>query len=333
MLVGPQTSGRRAERWKGLEIVCPALVTMSHSPLMGYTEPAGEARRRVDAAFETARGFIARFDPDLVVLFGPDHYNGFFYDMMPPFCVGAAAESIGDYDTPAGDLSVDHEAAVALTQAALDAGVDVALSERMYVDHGFAQPLQLLFGGLDHVPVVPVFINCVAEPLGPPRRSRLLGEALGGAVASAGRRVVFLGSGGLSHDPPVPTLAGATPEVTEQLIGAGRSLTPEQRAARQMRVIQAGRDYAAGVSTIQPLNPEWDRHVLAVLAAADFETVDGWSTDWFTEQAGHSAHEARTSIAAYAALAATGPYTVASSFYEPIPDWIAGFAVTTAQPA
>ena len=88
------------------------------------------------------------------MLFGPDHYNGFFYDMMPPFCVGAAAESIGDYDTPAGDLSVDHEAAVALTQAALDAGV-VALSERMYVDHGFAQPLQLLFGGLDHVPVVP----------------------------------------------------------------------------------------------------------------------------------------------------------------------------------
>jgi 2,3-dihydroxyphenylpropionate 1,2-dioxygenase len=306
---------------------------MSHSPLMGYTEPAGEARRRVDAAFETARGFIADFDPDLVVLFGPDHYNGFFYDMMPSFCVGAAAESIGDYDTPAGGLSVDHEAAVVLAQAALDAGVDVALSERMYVDHGFAQPLQLLFGGLDHVPVVPVFINCVAQPLGPPRRSRLLGEVLGRAVATAGWRVLFLGSGGLSHDPPVPTLAAATPEVTEQLMGAGRRVTPEQRAGRQMRVVQAGRDYAAGVSTIQPLNPGWDRHVLAVLAAADFEAVNGWSTDWFTEQGGHSGHEARTSIAAYAALAATGPYTVTSSFYEPLADWIAGFAVTTAQPA
>lgn len=313
--------------------MCPALVTMSHSPLMGYTEPAGEARKRVDAAFEAARGFIADFDPHLVVLFGPDHYNGFFYDMMPPFCIGAAAESIGDYDTPAGDLSVDHEAAVVLAHAALEAGMDVALSERMFVDHGFAQPLQLLFGGLDHVPVVPVFINCVAEPLGPPRRSRLLGEVLGRAVATTGWRVLFLGSGGLSHDPPVPTLAAATPEVTEQLIGAGRRVTPEQRAARQMRVIQAGRDYAAGVSTIQPLNPDWDRHVLAVLAAADFEAVDGWCTDWFTEQGGHSGHEARTSIAAYAALAATGPYTVTSSFYEPIPDWIAGFAVTTAQPA
>ena len=65
----------------------------------------------------------------------------------------------------------------------------------------------------------------------------------------------------------------------------------------------------------------------------DLEQIDAWSTDWFTEQAGHSAHETRTSIAAYAALAAAGPYRVTASFYEPIPAWIAGFAVTTARPA
>ena len=73
-----------------------ALVTMSHSPLMGFTEPAPQARKRVDTALDGARAFIADFDPELVVLFGPDHYNGFFYDMMPSFCIGAAAESIGD---------------------------------------------------------------------------------------------------------------------------------------------------------------------------------------------------------------------------------------------
>ena len=55
-----------------------------------------------------------------------------------------------------------------------------------------------------------------------------------------------------------------------------------------MRVIQAGRDYAAGVSTMQPLNPEWDRNLLAVLASGDLEQIDAWTTDWFTEQAGHS---------------------------------------------
>src|SRR6204780_4474271 len=282
-----------------------ALVTMSHSPLMGFTEPPGQARERVEIAFDGARAFIADFAPDLVVIFGPDHYNGFFYDMMPSFCIGGAAESIGDYDTPAGPLPVDHDAALALVCAVLEAEIDVTLSERMYDDHGFAQPLQVLLGGIDTVPVVPVFINCVAVPLGPARRARLLGHAIGKAAAELGSRVLFIGSGGLSHDPPVPTLEGAAPEVAAQLISAGRHLSPEQRPGRQLRVIQAGRDYAAGVATMQPLNPEWDKDLLAVLASGDLERVDSWSTDWFTEQAGHSAHETRTSVAAYAALAAT----------------------------
>jgi 2,3-dihydroxyphenylpropionate 1,2-dioxygenase len=310
-----------------------ALVTMSHSPLMEFTEPGEGVRERVEAAFADARAFISGFAPELVVVFGPDHYNGFFYDMMPSFCIGAAAESIGDYDTPSGPLPVDHDAARALVRAVLDAEVDVTMSERMYVDHGFAQPLQVLLGGLDAVPVVPVFINCVAVPLGPARRARLLGHAIGTAAAALDRRVLFLGSGGLSHDPPVPALEGAAPEVAAQLISEGRNLSPQQRAARQMRVIQAGRDYVAGVSTMQPLNPDWDRNLLAVFASGDLEQIDAWSTDWFTEQAGRSAHETRTSIAAYAALAATGPYRVTTSFYEPIPAWIAGFAVTTARPA
>ncbi len=307
-----------------------ALVTLSHSPLMGYTDPATDTRKRVAAAFDGARNFISEFAPELVVLFGPDHYNGFFYDMMPPFCIGAAAMSIGDYDTPAGALSVDRDAALALVRAALAADVDVALSERMYVDHGFAQPLQLLFGGLDKVPVVPVFINCVAEPLGSARRARLLGDAVGSATKALDRRVLFLGSGGLSHDPPVPVLEGAPPDVAARLISEGRTLTPEQRAERQMRTIQAGLDYAAGKPSIQPLNPEWDRHVLDVLASGDVSAIDSWTTEWFIEKAGHSSHEVRTSIAAYAALASTGPYQMTSCFYEAIPEWIAGFAITTA---
>lgn len=309
-----------------------ALVTMSHSPLMGFTTPAADTRRRVDEALEGARRFIAAFEPELVVMFGPDHYNGFLYDMMPAFCIGAAAESIGDYDTSAGTLPVDHDAAMRCARAALEGEIDVAFSERMYVDHGFTQPLELLLGGIDRVPVVPIFINCVAVPLGPARRARLLGSAVGMAMATLRRRVLFLGSGGLSHDPPMPTLEGAAPEVSAQLISEGRDLSPAQRAARQTRVIQAGRDYATGDSTMQPLNPEWDRNLLAVLASGELERVDSWSTDWFTKRAGNSSHETRTLIAAYAALASYGPYEVTASFYEPIPEWIAGFAVTTALP-
>jgi 2,3-dihydroxyphenylpropionate 1,2-dioxygenase len=45
-----------------------------------------------------------------------------------------------------------------------------------------------------------------------------------------------------------------------------------------------------------------------------------------------SAPEVRTWIAAYAALAAHGPYQVVSTYYRAIPEWFAGFATTTAVP-
>jgi 2,3-dihydroxyphenylpropionate 1,2-dioxygenase len=309
-----------------------AVCTVSHSPLMARNEPAPGVRDRVEAAFGQARAFIRDFAPEVVVVLAPDHYNGFLYDMMPPFCIGTEARSVGDYGYPEGPLQVDRDAALTLASAVLAAGVDVAVSERMQVDHGFTQPLTLLFGGIAAVPTVPVFVNSVAEPLGPVYRARMLGDALGRAAADLDKRVLFLGSGGLSHDPPVPALAGATPEVAERLI-SGRNPTREQRAEREQRVTAAARDFAAGTLPLQPLNPAWDRALLDVFASGELEQCDSWTNEWCVEQAGHSSHEVRTSIAAYAALAATGPYVVTQSFYEPIPEWIAGFAVTTARPA
>ncbi|MBJ8339438.1 3-carboxyethylcatechol 2,3-dioxygenase [Antrihabitans sp. YC3-6] len=308
-----------------------ALCTMSHSPLMGRNDPDASIVAEVDAAFADARAFIADFAPDLVVIFAPDHYNGVFYDLLPPFCIGAAAQSVGDYGTQAGPLDVDRDAAYRIARTVLAAGVDTAFSERMHVDHGFAQALELLTGSITAVPTVPIFINSVGEPLCPVSRIRLLGNAVGQAAAALDRRVLLVGSGGLSHDPPVPRLDTAPPPVRETLI-SGRNPTPEQRAAREQRVIDAGRDFAAGVATIQPLNPGWDRNLLTVLASGELDEIDSWTNDWFVEQAGHSSHEVRTWIAAYAALAAQGAYRVRSSYYRPIPEWIAGFAVTTALP-
>lgn len=307
-----------------------AVCALSHSPLIGFNHPAREVEERVEAAFDQARRFVAEFDPDLVVMFAPDHYNGFFYDMMPPYCIGLKATALGDYGTPAGPLSVDP-AANRIAEHVLGAGVDIAVSERMYVDHGFAQPLQILFNGLDAVPVVPVFINSVAVPLCPIFRVRLLGDAIGRATATLDRRVLFLGSGGLSHDPPVPRLEDAPPEVAERLID-GHNPTREQRAARQARVIQAGSDLAAGSSSMRPINPEWDNRFLDILAAGDLEAIDNWPNEWFVEQAGNSSHEVRTWVAAYAAMAANGEYALEYRFYEEIKAWIAGFSVTTAVP-
>lgn len=306
-----------------------ALCTVSHSPLMGVNDPGEDVTSAVERAFAAARRFIGGFDPELVLLLGPDHYNGFFYDLMPPFCLGTGATSVGDWGTAAGPLPVDRDAGMSLLRGVLAEGIDLAYSERMHVDHGFAQPLEILFGRIDAVPIVPVFVNSVAEPLGPVSRARMLGAALGRTAARFRRRVLVVGSGGLSHDPPVPRLEGAPPEVAERLT-AGRNPTREQREVRQDRVRAAARDFAAGTAGLAPLNPDWDRRLMGLLAAADWAEIDSWSTEDVTAHAGRSGHEVRTWIAAYAALGAVGPYRVETSFYRPIPEWIAGFGVTTA---
>ncbi|MCH5672879.1 3-carboxyethylcatechol 2,3-dioxygenase [Streptomyces gilvus] len=306
-----------------------AAVGLSHSPLIGKNDPAPDVVASVEKAVDAARSFVRAFDPELVVLYAPDHYNGFFYKEMPPFCLATAAHAIGDFDSAAGPLSVDTDAANALARGALDRGIDLTVSARMTVDHGFVQPLEVLFGGIDHVPVVPVFVNGVATPLGPVSRIRALGTALGDAASALDRRVLFLGSGGLSHDPPVPVLDGAPPRVAGALI-EGHPPTAEQRARGEQRVVQAGRDYAAGSTTMIPINPEWDNLVLDTFEDGRLTDVDDWTVEWMGTQGGGSAHEVRTWIAAFASLAATGPYRMTSRFYAPIPEWIAGFAVATA---
>lgn len=307
-----------------------ATCTMSHSPLVELNSPASSVRARVDDALAGARRFVSRFSPDLVVLFGPDHYNGFTYRVMPPFCLGYSAHAIGDFGTPSGEVPVDRKLAQQISESLLASGIDIAVSEGMTVDHGFAQPLDFLFGGIDRVPVVPIFVNCVAEPLGPISRSVALGRVVGECLdGGEDRRVLLVGSGGLSHDPPIPKLDGASGAVAELLTGV-RETTVEERRERERRVVEVGRTFAAGTAELRDLNPLWDREFIDHLAEGEFELFDKWTNDDITRKAGGSAHEIRTWIAAYAALASAGEYRMLSRFYEAIPEWIAGFGVTTA---
>ncbi|GCE44817.1 3-carboxyethylcatechol 2,3-dioxygenase [Rhodococcus wratislaviensis] len=308
-----------------------ALCCLSHSPLLDISTPKPDLLAEINLALSQARNFAAAFDPDVVVLFAPDHYNGFFYKLMPQFCIGYEASGIGDYGTEAGEFDVPRELAEGCAQSALDAGIDLAVSLKMEVDHGAVQPLEKVLGGLRAKPVVPIFVNSVAAPLGPIARARRLGEAIGEYLARRPERILLIGSGGLSHDAPVPTLASAPADVAERLI-TGNAMTSTQRQERTDRVIAAANDFAAGTDNLRPLNPVWDRALLDLLATGNLEAVDSWSNKWIEEQAGGSAHEVRTWVAAFAALAAAGGYEVTSQYYRAIPEFIAGFAVTTARP-
>ena len=308
-----------------------ALCCMSHSPLLDITEQDPGIEHDVHAALSTARKFAVEFDPDVVVAFVPDHFNGFFYRLMPPFCLGTAASAVGDYASLAGPLDVPAGLANACAQAVLDEGVDLAISHRMELDHATAQPLGELFGTLDARPVIPVFINAAAAPLGPLARARQRGAAIGRFFARCDERVLLVGSGGLSHDPPVPDLETAPPAVAERLV-SGRPLTAEEAEHKHSGAIAEGQRLAAGTSDRRPLSPEWDGAFLDLVTSGALRELDGWTNAEIGEH-GCGAHEIRTWTAAYSALAEGGTYEVTYRYYRPIPEYIAGFAVTTARPS
>ena len=308
-----------------------ALCCLSHSPLLDITEQDQELVLDVRTALSAAREFAAAFRPDVVVIFVPDHYNGFFYRLMPAFCLGLAASTVGDYASLAGALDVPAGLARACAQDVLDQGVDLAISLRMELDHATAQPLHELFGTLGARPVIPVFINSAAPPFGPVSRVRQLGTAIGRFFAGRDERVLLVGSGGLSHDPPVPDLDTAPPAVAERLV-SGRPLTAAEAERKHSGAIAEGVRQAAGTSDRLALSPQWDAGFLDLLAGGALEELDAWSNAGIGEH-GCGAHEIRTWIAAYSALACAGPYEVTYRYYRPIPEYIAGFAVTTARPS
>ena len=147
-----------------------ALLAMSHSPLLhhvraqrrGQGRGRGRLRRGPDAS-------CTDFDPDLIINFAPDHYNGFFYNLMPPFCIGYEAIAIGDYDSQAGPLDVPYDLAQAMAGSVIESGVDTAISLRMEIDHGAVQPIEIIYGDIAAKPVIPVFINSRRPAVHPDR--------------------------------------------------------------------------------------------------------------------------------------------------------------------
>jgi 2,3-dihydroxyphenylpropionate 1,2-dioxygenase len=179
------------------------LICASHSPLM--TAEMEESQQGVQAQFfnelQSCAAALREFNPDLVVVFGPDHFNGFFYEMMPSFCIGSAAEGTKDWHLEGGPLNVPRELAVACVRHMQAHDYDVALSHAMKVDHGITIPLYKLTGALARYSVLPVFINCAADPRPSFRRVRGFGAALGEFLAQQNKRITLVGSGGLSHAP------------------------------------------------------------------------------------------------------------------------------------
>ena len=305
-------------------------VCMAHSPLLDRNRAAPETEDRFWTALDKAVDFVAEIEPDLTIVFHPDHVNGFFYKLLPMFCVGIEGRSVGDFGTAAGDLDIPADRALSCAEHVLQQGIDTAISYRMDVDHGATQPVELLSAKLPVARMIPIFINCALAPRPSFARVRALGAAVGQWAAASPERILLIASGGLSHDPPIPNLASAPPMVRQRLIEGG-DMTHAQRMTRQNSVLGEGSKLASGNSDLLPVDPVWDKMLMDGFATGDLNTLDDTSDTVLTAVGGRGGHEVRSW---FAALAAMGPgYRTEMQFYEQIDEWLTGMGIMTARPA
>ena len=130
------------------------LKCLSHTPLRGLNDPGADVVAEVDNILTKSRAEVEAFDPELIIIFAPDHYNGLFYDLMPPFVIATAAESVADYQTLPGPVSVPYDLALDLSRHVLESDVDVAISHQLQVDHGCTQALEEMTGSLTRYPTM-----------------------------------------------------------------------------------------------------------------------------------------------------------------------------------
>ena len=297
-------------------------VGMSHSPFATLLPPEdghGPGAKFLEDA-QRVRRAVEVLAPDAIVVIGPDHFHGNFYDVMPPFVLGVEeAAGFGDYGSTEGPMPVASELAWSVHTGLSDAGFDPSLSYSLTVDHGVVQSYEMITGGTT-LPMVPLVVNTAAPPLPSLPRCVALGHALGAALRSAEfpGRVLIAASGGLSHwlpsnDPRDPAVAG---ERRKALI-YGRADVHAFAAAREPRVRAMGGDPGARV------NAAWDGWFLARLAAGDAAAVASLGHEGLEDEAGTGGHEVRCWLIGQ--VAAGLPLVWTS--YEPVPEWITGMGI------
>jgi hypothetical protein len=176
---------------------------------------------------ETARFYaeiakeIAAAAPDVLLIFTDDHFNTFFLDNFPTFAIGIGEATAGPNDQtpmPRYQVAVPGALAAHIRDTVIARGFDVSLVQDFEVDHAVMVPLHFLTPDMK-IPVLPIFINCLAPPLPTASRCFALGEAVRAAIAAWPQplRVAAIGSGSFSLEiggPKIPlgNRAACTPD-------------------------------------------------------------------------------------------------------------------------
>ena len=315
------------------------LVGVSHSPIIMIRARPPAEEPAILALYADCAAAIERFAPECIVIFGSDHFAGFFYSNMPAYCLGLAATAVDDVGGFPGPLDVPTASATALLLHLRRDGFDPSHSQQMKIDHAFSQPLRRLTGALDRYPTIPVFIGALAPPFLAFARSRALGESVGRYFAASGKRVLYIGSGGLSHHPTryYPLPGEATSSVAAwQLAGPQGGSLSEAQWLRKLYddhvtgadMLVSGQRTAADIR----LNPGFDREFMAHFVAGELDALAALDADDCFARAGIGSLELHTWIAALAAQRAAGGALPSRQIYAPTLEYGIGYGMAWSPP-
>ena len=177
-----------------------------HMPTAPGEVARGGPSNAVGQVFDAVRQHVDAVDPDVLVIFDTDHFQAFFFDNMPTFCVGAAPRTYGPAEDvwpglPSYDVRVDEALGRHLHRTGLEQEFDLAVSQEFTIDHSIIVPLHFLSPAMQR-PIVPVWINGIAPPFPRAKRCHALGKMVRAAIEAwpGNQRVAILASGVFSND-------------------------------------------------------------------------------------------------------------------------------------
>lgn len=184
---------------------------ISHTPSMGMAYDKGMAEgwapnwRLWYEGTRPVRDWLERIRPDRLMVIYNDHLNHFDFSAYPTFALGVsdlfpqADEGWGHRPFP--DLPGDSRLALHLTEKLVRGGFDLTVCQDLAVDHGIYSWFPYLMSAPWSVPIVPLAVNMVRQPIPTSQRLRDLGRAIGDAIRAmpGDERVVVVATGGMSH--------------------------------------------------------------------------------------------------------------------------------------
>lgn len=306
-------------------------LSVSHAPgIIGWADaPTDEEKESVFGAFDTLKQTVDEAAPDVIIAFLDDHFENHFRNLMPSVSVGVADEHTGPgehllellkYDTvqTIGGAKVLAER---ILRGLLGDGIDAARMGSAEFGNNLMVPLRLIRPEGD-IPIIPVYINVFTPPLITMQRAYEVGAAVRAAVEGSDQRIMFWGTGGLSHWPPIwePSRDSndfLTRMKTFQTEGRGYlERDPDlwtDVGPYEIRMAEEMGDAC--------VNPDWDQQFLKLLSAGDMDALFAWTYDDVEQGGGHGGHEILNWMAVAGAMSGA-PCDVLT--YQPTPTWICG---------